>query len=286
MRIASYGDAHADDRAGEAPAAPTRRSPACTASISAHVCHSHQLSASMSSSRGARPARAAAAAICTQIAGPKAAVKRSSIAGSHHGGRTSSTSWPSPSSSAAASRAARSQSGSSVTPAIGACVVTPIRSRPGSRAAASANGSARRRRPRRVARLGAGEDVEQQRRLAHRARQDAVADEEVLAGVRRGRDAAALGLQADEAAARGRDAQRAAAVVAVGERHHRRRDGGRRAARRAARRALEVPRVARRPAAARLGHRQDAPLGQRRRADDDEPGRAQPRDDVVVVARA
>ena len=69
------------------------------------------------------------------------------------------------------------------------------------------------------------------------------------------------------------------------DRQHAARDRRRRAAGGAAGRASEVPRVARRAEDARLAHRQDPVLGQRRRADDDEAGCLQaPRHVVVVVA--
>ena len=141
----------------------------------------------------------------------------------------------------------------------------------------------RRRRPRGVAGFGAGEDVEQQRRLAHGAREDAVLQEEALPGVGCRRDPPAGGLQADEAAAGGGDPQRTAAIVAVGDRDHAGRHGRGRPAGRPARRALEVPRVAGRATAPWLGDRQDPPLGQRRRPDDDEARLAQPADHAVVV---
>jgi hypothetical protein len=48
----------------------------------------------------------------------------------------------------------------------------------------------------------------------------------------------------------------------------------------------EVPRVARRAEAARLGRRLDAPLGQRRRADDDRAGLAEAAHEVRVERRA
>ena len=109
--------------------------------------------------------------------------------------------------------------------------------------------------------------------------------QEDLPDLGRQRDPAALGLEADQPAARRRDPRRAAAVVGVGDRDHPGRDRRRAAAAGAARRARLVPRVARRAEARGLGRRQDAPLGQRRRPDDDEARGLQPRDDVVVVGR-
>ena len=75
--------------------------------------------------------------------------------GRAHGGSTSSTSCPSASSSSAASRAACSHSGSTWASIGGGRCVTPIRRRPGSRAAARER-LRRRRRPGGVARLVAG----------------------------------------------------------------------------------------------------------------------------------
>ena len=98
MRIASYGAAQSTISRANA-CSSSSASAACTAPISEHVRHSHQLSASMSSSRGSRPASRAVAAIATQTAGPKHAVKRLSVCGRRHGGCTSSTSWPSATSS-------------------------------------------------------------------------------------------------------------------------------------------------------------------------------------------
>ena len=167
----------------------------------------------------------------------------------------------------------------------GGVTVSAMRSRPGSRAAAAANGSDGGGRPGRVPGLVAGEHVEQRRGLGHRARQHPVDAEQRVAEVRARRDAPARGLETDEAAARRRDADRAAAVVAVGERDHARGDRRRRAARGAARGALEVPGVARGPEARGLGHRQDAELGQLRRPDDDHARLAQPADEEGVVAR-
>ena len=139
-----------------------------------------------------------------------------------------------------------------------------VRPSPGRRRAGRARG------PPGVAELGAGEDVEDLRGLGDRARQHAVDDEEQAAGLGAERDPAALGLEPDEPAAGGRDPDRAAAVVAVRDRHHAGGDRRGGAAGGAARRPRRVPRVARRAEAARLGHRQDPELGQRRRPDEDE----------------
>ena len=139
------------------------------------------------------------------------------------------------------------------------------------------------RRPARVAELGAGEDVQRGRRVDDRARQHAVPDEEALAGVGTDRDAAAGGLEADQATAGGGDADRPAAVVAVSDRDHAGRHGGRRAAARASRRAVQIPRVARRSEPTRLGRGQDPHLGQRGLADDHKSGVAKPSHQIRVV---
>jgi hypothetical protein len=69
----------------------------------------------------------------------------------------------------------------------------------------------------------------------------------------------------------------------MGERDHSGGDRGRRAPRGAPRRALRVPRVARRAEAARLGHRQDPELGQVRLADEQEAGIAKAAHEEGVV---
>ncbi len=73
-------------------------------------------------------------------------------------------------------------------------------------------------------------------------------------------------LQPDEPAEAGRDADRAAAVAAGGQREDAAGDGRRRAARRAARRAVELPRVARRAVEHGAGDVDAAELGGRRLA--------------------
>jgi hypothetical protein len=71
----------------------------------------------------------------------KTLVKTGSRSSPAHGASTSSTACPRPDSSSAASSTARSATGSS-SASIGGTVVTPTRSRPGSRWAAATNGSA------------------------------------------------------------------------------------------------------------------------------------------------
>src|SRR6185437_14569467 len=112
--------------------------------------------------------------------------------------------------------------------------------------------------------LGAAGEVEHRRRVAHRAG-DHVLDHETLrevVAVRQVRAAVAGRLQADEAAAGGRDADRAAPVAAVRHRH----DAGRyrrgRAARRAADDVAEVPRIAAGAVELAFGRAGDAELGE------------------------
>ena len=142
-----------------------------------------------------------------------------------------------------------------------------------------------RRCPGRVAGLVAGEHVEQLGGLGDRMGEHAIGDEEAVADVGADRHASPSGLEADQAAARGRDPDRAAAVVAMRDRHHPGRHGGRGAAAGAAGRALEVPWVAGGSEPPRLRGRQQARLGQRRLADDHEARLAHPSDQVRVVAR-
>ena len=97
------------------------------------------------------------------------------------------------------------------------------------------------------------------------------------------RDAVALGLDAEQPAEGGRDADRAAAVGAQADAHRARGHGGARPAARAARRVVQRPRVARRAEGQRLGEREDRQLGHVRLADDDRAGLAQRAHDVGVA---
>ena len=127
-------------------------------------------------------------------------------------------------------------------------------------------------------------DLVEQRGVGDRAREEAEARQPAPdLPQRRRRDPVALGLQAEEAAAGGGDADRAGAVGRGRRRDEPRRDGARRPAAGAARRALEVPRVARDAAVRRLGEPPDAELGHPRDADDDRPGRAQVADELAVL---
>ena len=106
-----------------------------------------------------------------------------------------------------------------------------------------------------AARAGPAPMIASSRRgaVAHGARHHALGDhpEHHLAGLRAVGAEAAAGLQADQPVAGGRDPDRAAAVVGARRRDDARRDRRARPARRAAGRVAEVPRVARRPPAAR-----------------------------------
>ena len=201
-----------------------------------------------------------------------------------HGGSTSSTSWPSERSSSTASATASAQSGSTVASAPAAT------SWPRSAAgwAAPVRGGDRERlvrgrSPRRVAELVAGEHVEDRGRVGDRAGQYPVDVQRRLAPLRRSGDASPRRLEADEPAARRGDPDRAAAVVAVRDRHHPRGDRRRRTARGAARCATQVPGVAGRPEQARLADGQNAVLRQRRGAHDHEARVPQAARDVGVV---
>ena len=141
----------------------------------------------------------------------------------------------------------------------------------------------RRRRPRSIAELIAGEHVQDRRRVGDRAREHAVDPERGVAQRGGRRDAPATGLEAHEAAAGRGDTDRATAVGAVGDRHDAGRHGGRRSAGGATGSPLQVPWVAGRAEQAGLAGRQDPVLRQRRRADDDEARLPQAPRDVVVV---
>ncbi len=175
-------------------------------------------------------------------------------------GHSAATSWPSASSIAAAERVAATQSSWRNSPC-GWVSSTPMRSRPGSAPTSSAYG-----------RAGGGAITvsptpgpriasSMHRGVAHRPAH-AVLDAQAGLGSHRADTGAALArLETDQPAARRRDADAAAAVRSVGERHH---PGGDRrggAAAGAAGRAVEIPRVARRPPRDRLGRRQAAHLG-------------------------
>ena len=100
--------------------------------------------------------------------------------------------------------------------------------------------------------------------------------------VRRGRDPAALGLEAEEPAAGGGDADRAGAVGAERGARHPGGDGGRAAAARAAARTVRVPRVAGDAEGRRLGERGRHQLRHVGLAEDHGAGLSQARDDLGV----
>ena len=106
----------------------------------------------------------------------------------------------------------------------------------------------RRRREIRRAEIGAGGDVEHQRVVQHSAcdhvfrQQTGAADITVF---RAQRIASARGLEADQAAHRGRNAGRTATVIGVRYRHHTRRHCRTGTARRTTRRARQIPGIAR-----------------------------------------
>ncbi len=132
-----------------------------------------------------------------------------------------------------------------------------------------------------------GDRVEEQRRIEHRARQHAVDDKPVPGvDVRRERHTCALGLQPEQPAARGREADRSA---------RRRLRARRRRGRPSTAAALppleppvercEFPRVARHPAGRRLGQREHAELGHVRLADDHRACRTHATDHLRVRRR-
>ena len=103
-------------------------------------CHSHQVSGSTSASVTSRPATDWAWSTLVATIVDHSTEKIGSRSASFHGAVTSSTSWPSSCSSAAASRAPFSAIGSSSL-SIGMSKVSAILSLPGSRRMVSANGS-------------------------------------------------------------------------------------------------------------------------------------------------
>ncbi len=160
-----------------------------------------------------------------------------------HGGSTSSTSWPSERSSSAASATAFAHTGSTAASAIGGSVVAAIRSLPGVACGGRAQTARRGRRPGGIAGLVAGEHVEDRRGVGDGAREHAVDHQRATRPARAPRRCArALGFRPDQAAAGGGDADRAAAVVAVGDRHHARPRPRRRSRRRSRRGCARGPR--------------------------------------------
>ena len=128
----------------------------------------------------------------------------------------------------------------------------------------------------------AGRHVEQQRAVAHAAR-DRMLDDQLA--VRRQVDEyrVAARLQAEQPAARRRNADRAAAVGSMGERHDAGRDGRRRTAARAAGRVIEIPRVAARAEQFGFRVRHLADLRRVGLAEHVETGRAAARDHRRIV---
>ena len=135
-----------------------------------------QLSGSMSSAVGSRPA-SEAKAICVQIAGPKEAVNSSSSPGAAHGGLLDDL-VPEPAQQLGGVVRRRAQTGSTSASCSGEAVVMAIRRPEGSRRGVVANGSAGSGAHQASPELGAGEDVEQLGGLADGPGHDAVGDEE------------------------------------------------------------------------------------------------------------
>ncbi len=243
---------------------------------------------SSSPRRGRRPrnvwARARKAAVSTQTRVKKSRANASASTS----GSASSTSWPSSASSRAGVVGGRSAVGVNRG---GGGHLRPLGERdpqpPRRRADLLEKWTRRRRRPVRRGHLGAGDGVEQRRAVADAAR-DRVGDGEPvpeLRVIRAGRGARARRLQAEEAAAGGGDADRAAAVVGVGERDDARRDGRGRASAGAARGERRIPGVPGRSVKLGFGDRQKAQLGCVGAAEGDQAGLAEAFDDRRVARR-
>ncbi len=136
-----------------------------------------------------------------------------------------------------------------------------------------------------VAGHGAGDGVERGRAVAHRAGHDVTCHQPGprFAVVRTERHAAARRLEPEQPARAGGDADRAATVARVRERHHARRDRGGAPAARPARRTGDVPRVVRGAVRVRFRGREEPELGRVRLADDDASRGAQLGEEVRVV---
>ena len=136
-----------------------------------------------------------------------------------------------------------------------------------------------------VAELGTADPVEGGGGVAHRPREHAVHAEPaaVLAGEWPHRHPSPARLEPDEAAARRRDAQRATAVVAVGDGDDAGGDGGGGPARRPAGRAVERPGVAGRAVRDRLGRDGGPELGGVGASEADQPERPQAGGEVGVL---
>ena len=138
------------------------------------------------------------------------------------------------------------------------------------------------RRPPGIARLVAGQDVEQCGGVCDRPGDRTGGREALERRERRGGDPPSRRLEAEDAATGGGNPDRAASVGAVGERHEPRRERRRGPSAGAAGRALRVPGVPGVAVELRLGERDRAELRGVRLAEDDEAGVAQPADDRGV----
>ena len=147
-------------------------------------------------------------------------------------------------------------------------------------------GSSRRGRDVGVARARTARRVEQRRGVSHGQGHRVLhrAASEPFAQHRRHRVAAARGLEADDAAARRRRADRAEAVGRVRHREHARSHGRGRAAARAAGDARGIPRIARRTVQPGLAREREPELARVGATEDDETGALEPRD-VLAVGR-
>jgi hypothetical protein len=163
-------------------------------------------------------------------------------------------------------------------------VENAMRSRPGGAPTSSRTGARRQRRVW-IAGFRSRRAVEHRRCVAHRAADDVLADQaaEQIAEHGTERVATPRRLEADEPAARGGNADRAAAVVRMGERHDAGGDRRGGAAARAARRVVEVPGVVAGPVQHALGRRQQTELGHVGLANRHQARRLEARDQSVVL---
>jgi hypothetical protein len=136
--------------------------------------------------------------------------------------------------------------------------------------------------------LRAQRRVEQSGAVAHRAADDVLLGKTVpsLAGVGADGCASTRRLEAEQAAARGGDTNRPAAVAGVGERYDAGGDRGRRASARAAGRPPEVPGIVGGAEARRLGHGQEPELGSICPAEHHEAGSHVPAGELAVAGGA
>jgi len=140
-------------------------------------------------------------------------------------------------------------------------------------------------RPVRIADVGPRGHVQERRAVAHRARHRMCGRRTAppLARIRAHGVAGACGLEAEEPAARGGNADRSAAVARVRHGHHARRHRRCGATTRSARRVREAPGIPRRTEQARLGRRGETHLRRVGLPEDHEAAAFEPSGDLAVV---